>query len=87
MAQPGYVPELLTKAGFRSPDLRTYEEQARFPSVEAFLKTEIDGWVLKGRVDVDALLPIAREKLKPYVGAGWNLAIPVAGHVITCSKH
>lgn len=86
MSQPSYVPELLTKAGFDSPDVRTYEKPARFPSVEAFLKTEIDGWVLKGRVDVDALLPSAREKLKPYVGTAGNVAIPMAGHVITGSK-
>ena len=86
MAQPSYVPELLTRAGFDSSDLRTYEEPARFPSVEAFLKTEIDGWVLKGRVDVDTLLPSAEEKLEPYVGPEGNVAIPMEGHIITCSN-
>ncbi len=86
MAKPSHAIELLTKAGFASPALQTKQEPARFPSVEALLKTEIDGWVLKGRVDVDALLPAAREKLKPYVGAEGNIAIPVAGHIITCSR-
>lgn len=80
MARPSYVPELLTKAGFDSPELRTYEEPARFSSVEAFLKTEIDGWVLEGRVDVDTLLRSAEEKLNPYVDARGSIAIPMAGH-------
>jgi len=86
MAQPGLLPELLAKAGFDSMRSRTYEEPARFPSIEAFLRTEIDGWVLKGRVDVDALMPGAQERLKPYVGADGTVAIPMAGHVVTCSK-
>jgi ubiquinone/menaquinone biosynthesis C-methylase UbiE len=87
MARPSCVPGLLTKAGFDSPELKTHEEPARFASVEDFLKTEIDGWVLKGRVDLDALLPGARASLAPYVGADGKVAIPMAGHVVTCSKH
>jgi ubiquinone/menaquinone biosynthesis C-methylase UbiE len=86
MAEPSLLPELLAKAGFDSPQLETYEKPARFGSIEAFLRTEIDGWVLKGRVDVDALIPGARERLKPYVDIGGAVAIPMAGHVATCSK-
>lgn len=86
MAQPNLLPELLAKAGFDSQRSKTYEQPARFPSIEAFLRTEIDGWVLKGRVDVDALILRAQERLKPYVGADGTVAIPMAGHVVTCSK-
>jgi hypothetical protein len=86
MAQPSLLSELLAQAGFDSPQSQTCEEPARFPSIEAFLRTEIDGWVLKGRVDVDALIPDARERLKPYVDAAGTVAIPMAGHVVTCAK-
>lgn len=85
MAQPTHVPELVAKAGFDSPESETYEKPARFPSIEAFLRTEIDGWVLKGRVDIDALLPGLQERLEPYVDGG-AVAIPMAGHVVTCLK-
>lgn len=86
MAGPSTVPGLVAEAGFESPALRTHEEPARFPSVEAFLRTEVDGWVLRGRVDVDALLPAAREKLAPYIGQAGEVAIPMAGHIVTGSK-
>ena len=86
MAQPSLLTELLAKAGFDSPQSKTYEKPARFPSIEDFLRTEIDGWVLKGLVDVDALTPGARERLKTYVDADGAVAIPMAGHVVTCLK-
>ncbi|MGH0035674.1 MAG: class I SAM-dependent methyltransferase [Myxococcota bacterium] len=86
MAHSSLLPELLAKAGFDAPRSKTYEEPARFPSIEAFLRTEVDGWVLKGRVDIDALIPGARERLEPYVGTDGGVAIPMAGHVATCSK-
>jgi ubiquinone/menaquinone biosynthesis C-methylase UbiE len=86
MAPPFPLLELLAKAGFDSPQSETYEKPARFPSVDDFLRTEIDGWVLKGRVDVDVLIPEARGRLEPYVDINGAVAIPMAGHVVTCWK-
>jgi hypothetical protein len=86
MASPSHVCGLLAKAGFDSPEVEAHEKPARFPSIEAFLRTEIDGWVLKGCVDVDALIPEARQRLQPYIDPNGAVAIPMAGHVVTCSK-
>lgn len=86
LAEPGRVRELLTAAGFAAAALQTHERAARYPSVDALVRTEVDGWVLRGRVDVDALLPGMRSALAPWVGAGGEVAIPMAGHVFTCSK-
>jgi ubiquinone/menaquinone biosynthesis C-methylase UbiE len=86
MSQPSLLPEFVAKAGFGSSQSETDEKPARFPSIEAFLRTEIDGWVLKGRVDTDALIPEARERLKAYVDAEGAVAIPMEGHVVTCSS-
>jgi ubiquinone/menaquinone biosynthesis C-methylase UbiE len=86
MANPSNVCALFAKAGFDSARSEAHEIPARFPSVEAFLRTEIDGWVLKGRVDVDALIPEARERLQPYTDPNGAVAIPMTGHVVRCSK-
>jgi ubiquinone/menaquinone biosynthesis C-methylase UbiE len=86
MASPNHVSGLFAQAGFDSPESETCEKPARFPSIEAFLRTEIDGWVLKGRVDVDALTPEARQRLQAYVDADRAVAIPMVSHVMTCSK-
>jgi len=86
MAEPDHVPGLFRKAGFESPKPRTYVEPARFSSLEAWVNTEIDGWVLKGRVDTAALLASAHVKLSPYVSGDGSVAIPMAGHVVSSSK-
>jgi len=84
LADPSQARDLLRDTGFGSPEVQTYDVPVRFASLEAFLRTEIEGWVLKGRVDVDALLPRARERLKPYLKAEGVVAIPMAGHIIPC---
>jgi len=86
MASPNHVSGLFAQAGFDSPESETCEKPARVPSIEAFLRTEIDGWVLEGRVDVDALTPEARQRLQPFVDAERAVAIPMLGRVVTCSK-
>ncbi len=50
------------------------------------MRTEIDGWVFRGRVDVDAMLVLARDKLEPFTSATGALRIPMEGHTITASK-
>lgn len=86
LADPSQVRDLLGKVGFSPPEVQTYDVPVRFASLEAFLRTEIDGWVLKGRVDVDALLPRAQERLAPWLKPGGVVAIPMAGHIVPCTK-
>jgi hypothetical protein len=64
---------------------RSYERAARFASIEAFLRTEIDGWVLRGRVDVDAMLGPTREGLRPFCAATGGVNIPMEGHIVWSS--
>ncbi len=86
MADPQGVCELFEQAGFEAPTWKTHEHAARYESIEAFVKTEVDGWVLHRRVDVDALIPAARDRLEPYVMSDGAVAIPMAGHVVTSTK-
>jgi len=77
---------LLESAGLRSVRLETFARPARFASVDEVVKTEIEAWVLKGRVDVEAVLPAARERLARYVGADGTVALPMKGHIVTSCK-
>lgn len=38
-----------------------------------------DGWVLRGRVDVDAMLADSREPLERYLADDGSLSIPIGG--------
>jgi SAM-dependent methyltransferase len=83
------VRALLDEAGLPDADIVTHEGQARFPSIAAWVDTEIKGWTLADRLD-DAqfrrLLTEAERDLARFVGAGGAVAFSVAAHIITLDK-
>lgn len=86
LRDPDEVIALVRAAGIDEPRLETHRRAAVYPSLEAFVRTEIDGWILKGRVDVDAMIEGSREKLGGYVADDGSLSIPMEGHLVTASK-
>lgn len=86
MKDPNTLTAFLGEAGFGTFDLSTRNIPARFDSVEHLVRTEIEGWVLKGRVDADALLPGVREVLAPYVQADGSVEVPMEGHIVATAK-
>jgi ubiquinone/menaquinone biosynthesis C-methylase UbiE len=78
------VTSLFVKAGFESANLKTHQVTARYPSIAAFLHAHV-GFVTAGRVDADAILALAREKLAPFCTASGAMHIPIEGHVATAS--
>jgi len=78
--------EIIVEGGFTEFNLDTQKGAAVFPSLRDFFATEIDGWVLAGRVDVDALLAAAGDRLAEYVQADGSVHIPIEGHVFTVAK-
>lgn len=85
LRDPRDVTSLFAQAAFKSVHVSTHERAARFASIEAFLRTEIDGWVLRGRVDVDAMLASTREMLRPFCAASGAVNIPMEGHIVWSS--
>lgn len=86
LSDPARFAALFAAAGFETTSLETHHGVARFSSPESFLRAEIEGWVLSGRVDVGALLDAARDRLAPYCGAGGEVRIPLDGHIVTAPK-
>ena len=86
LSDPGEVKSLFVQAGFASPKVDTHQGSARFPSIEAFARTEIDGWVLAGRVDLEAFLAAGREALAPFCDAVGVVRIPMEGHIVLAHR-
>jgi ubiquinone/menaquinone biosynthesis C-methylase UbiE len=83
---PKGVTPLFDQAGFRSISVQTHILPARYASLEMFARTEIDGWVLAGRVDTIAFLNVVHPKLKAFVTETRAVNIPLEGHIITAAK-
>ncbi|HET6201388.1 MAG TPA: methyltransferase domain-containing protein [Planctomycetota bacterium] len=86
LRDPREAESLLAKAGFRKTSRSTRQGAARFPSIDAMLQAEVDGWVLRGRVDLAEVLPVARVRLMPFCAASGAVSIPIEGHILTGFK-
>ena len=87
LRDPNAVTALFADAGLEAAQVTTYERPARYGSIEAFLRTEIDGWVLRGRVDFDAMLAPTREGLRSFCSPSGAVNIPMEGHIIWSLAH
>jgi hypothetical protein len=85
LREPDHVASLFDGAGFKSVKVETRQGAARFQSLDAFVRTEIDGWVLKGRVNIDAMLLAAHDKLGQFTAASGAVQIPIEAHIVTAS--
>lgn len=86
LRDPDELVGLMRQAGIPGTRLTTHHRAAEYRSLEDFVRTEIDGWVLRGRVDVDAMLKGARDALASRVADDGSISIPMEGHVVTASK-
>lgn len=79
------VTSLFAEAGFQSANLQTHQVAARYPSMEAFLHAHFDLFTA-GRVDVDGILALTRDKLAPFSTASGAMHVPMEGHIVTALK-
>lgn len=59
MGEPGRLDAVLRDGGFAGADVREHEGTASFPSLEEFVATELDAWLLAGTADTRQQLSIA----------------------------
>jgi SAM-dependent methyltransferase len=74
------------KAGLTSLQLRTFAVTARFPSLEAWVHTEITGWTLTDMIDEDAfatLVAAARQELSAFERGDGSVAFSSPVHLVT----
>ena len=81
--------DLFANAGLSAAEITTHEGLARFPSVEAWVYTDIKGWVLADVLDDDQfalLLEEAQQVFSPYVIADGSVAFDAPAHIVTTIK-
>ncbi len=80
---------LFEEAGIPGAEIRTLDGTARFPSIEAWVRTDVTGWTLADLID-DAqhrvLLREAEHALRPYAQPDGTVAFPSPAHVVTATK-
>lgn len=77
------------RAGIPDPELRTLPGTARFPSIEAWVHTDVKGWTLADRIDEEQyqlLLREAQQELKRFCGADGGVAFPAPAHLVVATK-
>lgn len=70
-------------------DISTQQGHARFPSLEAWVHTDIKGWTLADQIDdtqYKQLLHEAQTALSHFVGAGGEVIFPAPAHFISAHK-
>jgi ubiquinone/menaquinone biosynthesis C-methylase UbiE len=79
----------LASAGLGAPDVRTETTTLRFPSVEAFVMTEVRATPLAERLSEDVLVKIVEdsgEVLRPFATADGGVELPIRGHLLEARK-
>lgn len=88
----GDVDHLLSifkKAGVQDVNFTTHQGTARFPSLQAWMYTEIKGWVLADKLDdtqFALLLREAEQALSPFVSAEGSVVFRSPAHIITLTR-
>ena len=80
---------LFASAGISGAEIQTHEGTARFPSIEAWIYTDIKGWTLADMIDdeqYELMLREARQELARFVTAEGTVAFPAPAHIVTASK-
>lgn len=85
----GTLRDLFSAAGLPDVQITTLKGTARFPSIEAWVYTDIKGWVLADMLDDDQfalLLREAQQHLQPFVTADGSVAFDAPAHIVTAVK-
>jgi SAM-dependent methyltransferase len=89
LGNAGDVSALFAKAGIPDASLETHDGRARFPSIEAWMHTDVKGWTLGHLID-DAgytrLVAAAEIDLAPFAGPDGHVTFPFPAHVATAGK-
>ena len=89
LGDPGALRSLLSSAGIPNATVTTVKGTARFPSIRAWMYTDVKGWTLADMID-DAqfarLLDEAEKALRPFLAADGTVAFEAPAHIVTATK-
>jgi ubiquinone/menaquinone biosynthesis C-methylase UbiE len=89
LGDPRRLSFLFVEAGIADVRVERQEGTARFPSLGAWVFTEVKGWVLADRLDkaqFELLLKEAQESLRPFVAGDGTVALRAPAYLITATK-
>ena len=82
----GLLRGMLADAGARKATIETVDITAHFPSLEAWVQTDVKGWTLADMIDdgqYQALLKAAREELGRFELSDGTVAFNSPAHIAT----
>jgi SAM-dependent methyltransferase len=89
LGNPSALQALFATAGIADATVTTRKGTARFPSIKAWMYTDVKGWTLADMID-DAqfarLLEEAEKALRPFLAADGAIAFDAPAHVATATK-
>ena len=89
LGDPVALRSLFQTAGIPSAVVATQKGTARFPSIKAWMHTEIKGWTLADMIDdgeFARLLAEAEKVLRPFLTHNGTVAFDAPAHVVTATK-
>ncbi|RMF02717.1 MAG: methyltransferase domain-containing protein [Chloroflexi bacterium] len=79
---------LFSQVGVPNAKITTVEGAARFPSIEAWVTTDVKGWTLADMIDeaqFQQLLVEAKKALQPFVTSNGSVAFTSPAHIVTAT--
>jgi len=89
LGDPEGLRSLCARAGIPDVEIQTPGGTARFPSIEAWVHTDIKGWTLADLIDdtqYRVLLREAERELRPYVQDDGTVKFHSPAHIVTAAK-
>jgi SAM-dependent methyltransferase len=86
LGEPTALRATFANAGMANAQLETFDVTARFPSLEAWVRTDVKGWTLADMIDDDqyqTLLVEARTELAAFERSDGSVAFRSPAHVVT----
>jgi SAM-dependent methyltransferase len=89
LGDPEALRSQFAAAGISSIEIRTLDGNARFPSIEAWMHTDVKGWTLADLIDdaqYSSLRQAAETELASYVQADGTVSFPSPAHIAIAAK-
>ena len=89
LGDTGTLAALCRDAGIDGAEIETRDGAARFPSIEAWVHTDVKGWTLADMIDDDqyaALRAAAGDRLQRFVQADGSVRFAHPAHIVTAEK-
>jgi hypothetical protein len=86
LGEPDTLRKTFASAGMTGAHLETFDVMARFPSLEAWVHTDVKGWTLAdmiGESEYQTLLGEARKELAAFERRDGSVAFNSPAHVVT----